>query len=891
LRKRTAVMLAIVAGLLWGTTESIRIRTTRVESRRSQQLPAPRLISSDLVPVVAHAPEREASRGAPRARLRARTTDARATVTGETSPPTPEPRARALAAAAYAKLPLSFERNEGQTDPRVEYLSRGRGYSFFLTPTEAVWSLQRGTAQPPTPSEPPEGRPRELRVAEPAAVVRMKLVGGNPGPAVSGLEPLAGTSHYYIGNDPSRWQTDVPQYAQVSYRDVYPGVDLVYHGKQRQLEYDFVVSPGADPTSIRLRFEGPKTVTLDEAGNLVLEVDGGHLLQYRPSVYQEVEGHRRRVAGNYVLRSGEEVGFEVGAYDPGHLLVIDPVLAYSTYLGGGDGEPIQGAIAIDGSGSAYVTGQTLSTDFPTLNPYQTNQGGGDIFVAKLAPSGSSLVYATYLGGSSQDQAYGIAVDASGSAYVTGSTFSTDFPTMNPYQTYQGGDDAFVTKLSPTGSSLAYSTYLGGEGTDVGFGIAIDGTRAAYVAGWTMSTGFPTSNQYEGGLGNTDAFVTKVSSSGSGLVYSTRLGGGGVDAAYGVAIDGTGSAYVAGQTSSTDFPTVNPFQTDQGLEDVFVAKLSPSGSSLTYSTYLGGGGGDDCRGIAVDGAGSAYVTGTTSSADFPTQTPYQTDQGGADVFAAKLSPSGSSLVYSTYLGGSGSESAHGIAIDASGSAYLTGSTSSTDFPTLNPYQTDQGATDAFLTKLSPSGSSLAYSTYLGGGLTDQGWRVAVDGAGTAYVTGATDSADFPTVNPFQTDQGLGDAFALKLVDPSPAAYYTIAPCRAVDTRNASAPLGGPTLTCSPAPLPRSFPLGGACGVPVTARAVSYNVAVTQPTAAGHLRLFPAGGHMPSTSSINYVANATRGNNGIVLLGTGYLNVSCHQSSGTAHVIIDVNGYFE
>jgi hypothetical protein len=443
------------------------------------------------------------------------------------------------------------------------------------------------------------------------------------------------------------------------------------------------------------------------------------------------------------------------------------MLSYSTYLGGDGGDGGQ-AIAVDGSGYAYLTGWTNSSNFPTLNPYQgTFQGGSnDAFVTKLSSSGNSLIYSTYFGGGDWDAGLGIAVDDSGYAYVTGRTSSSNFPTLNPYQTDQGGEDVFVTKLSSTGNSLIYSTYLGGGDADCGRGIAVDGSGYAYVTGWTVSSNFPTLNPYQTYQGGYNVFVTKLSSSGNSLMYSTYLGGGKDDSGYGIAVDGGDNAYVTGFTLSSNFPTLNPYQGmyQGGGDDVFVTKLSSSGASLIYSTYLGGGNYDEGYGIAVDGSGYAYVTGRTYSSDFPTLNAYQaTHQGGyVDVFVTKLSNSGNSLIYSTYLGGGGDDEGYGIAVDGSGYAYVTGYTMSSDFPTLNPYQTDQGgAWDVFVTKLSSSGNSLIYSTYLGGGSLDYGFGIAVDGSGNAYVTGYTWSSNFPTLNPYQTDQSDWDAFVTKL----------------------------------------------------------------------------------------------------------------------------------
>ncbi len=793
---------------------------------------------------------------------------------------------------SYGSLPLAFEENQGQADPRVRFLSRGREHTLLLTPREAVLCLResetaaRGDAHPgPIPRATPSDRKAVVRK------VQMKLVGANPDPEVTGLDELPGKSHYFIGSDPGRWRTNVPHYARVNYREVYVGVDLAYHGRQERLEYDFVLSAGSDVGRIRMRFEGADEVRLDERGNLVLRLGESRLVQDPPFAYQEMGGERRPVPAKYVRHDGGEIGFEVAAYDATRPLVIDPVLEYSTYLGGADNEIATG-IAVDGAGSAYVVGQTASTDFPTLNPFQTDRPFTDVFVTKLSPSGSSLVYSTYIGGNNSDVGQAITVDASGRAYVTGNTSSADFPTLNAFQaTYGGVSDAFVTVLSASGSSLVYSTFLGGSSIEDGKAIAVDGAGNAYVTGHTDSTNFPTLNPAQLNQAGRDGFVTKISPAGSSLVYSTYHGGNAAtEEGRGIVADGSGNAYVVGYTNSSDFPILNPFQTDQPGTDVFVTKFSPSGARL-YSTFLGGSGIDFGLAIDVDGAGNAYVTGSTDSTDFPTLNPNQTDQPSTDAFVTKLSPSGSSLVYSTYLGGNLLDMGSGIAVDASGSAYVVGDTGSSNFPTLNPYQTDQPLQDVFVTKLTTTGA-LDYSTYIGGSDNEYGLAIAIDGSGSAYVTGYTNSTDYPTLNPFQTDRAFSDAFVSKLTgQPPPTGFYTLAPCRIADTRNAVGPFGGPALACAASPLPRTFALPGVCGIPTTARAVSYNVTVTQPTAAGNLRLFPGGNLAPLVASITYAAGATRGNNGIVLLGTGSLNVGCFQPSGTAHVILDVNGYFE
>ncbi len=566
-------------------------------------------------------------------------------------------------AEAYGKLPLSFEANQGQTDSRVDFLSRGSGYTLFLTPAEAVLALRKGSAE------------AKKAPAVPPAVVRMKLVGANPSPQASGLEELPGKSNYFLGNDPSKWRTNVPRYAKVSYKDVYPGVDLVYYGNQRQLEYDLVVSPGTDPDAIALSFEGVERLRIDARGDLVLNTSGGEIRQHKPLVYQELDGIRREIAGSYVLSGGRQVGFQVAAYDAGQPLVIDPVLVYSTYLGSASFDSGKD-IAVNSSGNAYVTGQTGSTNFPTASPVQASNGGSfDAFVTKFNLAGNGVVYSTYLGGSSAERGSDIAVDASGNAYVTGRTRSTNFPTVNPIQaTFGGGtsDDTFVTKLNASGSALVYSTYLGGSGDDDVQVIAVDGSGNAYVTGNTTSTNFPTASPFQashGGGGN-DAFVAKLNAVGSALVYSTYLGGSGPDNGRAVATDSSGNAYVTGDTSSTDFPTASPFQSTfaGGTRDVFVTKFNAAGSALGYSTYLGGSGPDNGNGIAVDSSGNAYVVGSTDSTNFPTANALQGFLAEVDdAFVAKLNPAGSALVYSTYLGGGSTDAGNDIAVDSSGNA--------------------------------------------------------------------------------------------------------------------------------------------------------------------------------------------------------------------------------
>jgi hypothetical protein len=587
---------------------------------------------------------------------------------------------------------------------------------------------------------------------------------------VTGREELPGKANYFIGNDPAKWRTDIPTYARVGYQDLYPGIDLVYYGNQRQLEYDFVVRPGADPARIVLGFEGADRLEVDTQGDLVLHTAAGAIRQRKPVIYQEAAGRRMEIAGGYALKDGRRVGFEVAAYDPDRPLVIDPVLVYSTYFGGSSGSELGFGIVADSLGNAYVTGFTNSTDLPTTRgAFRTvSDGSGDIFVAKLDPTGSALVYSTYLGGSSFDEASDIATDAVGNVYVTGKTFSTNFPTTpGAFQSARGSFvDAFVTKLNATGSALVYSTYLGGTATDEGHGIAADNLGNAYVTGVTVSADFPTTSRaFQPAFGGVaDTFVTKLDPSGS-VTYSTYLGGSSNDGGSRIAVDSLGNAYVTGLTSSTDFPTTaTAFQTAASDQDAFVTKLNSTGTALVYSTYIGGI--RTAADIAVDTIGSAYVTGDTDSTIRTTAEAFQTaPSGGFDAFAMKLNSGGSALIYSTYIGGSGSDEGHSIAVDALGNAYVTGDTDSMDFPTTpDGFQTLAGGVDAFVTKLDPTGSALRYSTYLGGSQGDHGFGIAVDDLGNVYLTGETRSTDFPvTPGAFQTsgDDLRGDAFVAKI----------------------------------------------------------------------------------------------------------------------------------
>ncbi len=682
--------------------------------------------------------------------------------------------------AAYGRLPLSFVPNGGQTAAQVQYLSQGNGYTLFLTPTGSVLSLQ----QPVTPTASALKQPvgalgiSAASTSTTGVALAMNLVGSNPFASVVGQDPLPGTSNYFIGNDPSQWHTNVTNYSKVDYQNVYPGINLVYYGNQPQLEYDFVVAPGANPDDIRFNLQGVESITLDAKGNLVLHTALGDVQEHSPTLYQEVGGKQWTVSGQFVLLGTNEVGFQVGAYDKSLPLVIDPVLTYSTYLGGSAADYGFG-VAVDGSGNAYVTGYTLSTNFPTTTGvFQSSLSGSeDAFVTKLNASGTGLLYSTYLGGNTTTYGQAIAVDGSGNAYIAGATNSSTFPTTSgAFQTSHASDsnneDAFITKLNASGNALLYSTFLGGNSLDDAYAIAIDGSGDAYVTGKTDSSNFPTTTSAFQKSG-ASMFVTKLNATGAALVYSTYLGGGFDDIGYGIAVDGLGNAYITGQTNSSSFPTTTgAFHTTYygGTDDAFVTKLNASGTALIYSTYLGGSNTDVGFGIALDGSGNAYVTGYTLSTNFPTTTgAFQTTSGGYyDTFVTKLNANGTALVYSNYLGGSATDIGQGIAVDGFGAAYITGYTYSTNFPTTSgAFQTshasDSGHADAFVTKLNASGTALVYCTYMGGNSDDVGQSIVVDSSGNPYIAGYTSSTNFPTTaGAFKTSFGGGsyDTFVTK-----------------------------------------------------------------------------------------------------------------------------------
>ena len=674
--------------------------------------------------------------------------------------------AQKKAISSYGQLPLVFEPNQGQTNTAVKFMARGAGYGIFLTGNEAVLSL--------------------LATPKSNSVVRMQLAGAQANAAPDGEHLLAGKSNYFIGNDPAKWQRGVPQFGQVRYAGVYPGVDLIYRGNQGKLEFDFRVAPGADAGQIALNLYGPSNEAIDRAGNLVSKTAGGDLYFKAPHIYQELDGREQAVAGRFVLRAGNQVGFEIGAYDRSQTLVIDPALSYSTYLGGSGGESCSAILGI------------------TIPPAAGAPQG--------APQGTP-------------GCPGLAVDSGSNAYIVGATTSTDFPTQpgGTSPTVNGPDDVFVTKLNTAGTALVFTTFLGGSGTETSSGVAVDSGFDVFVAGTTNSTDFPTISGYQtapeaGSTGTQHVFVSKLDPNGV-IVYSTYLSGNGTDKASGVAIDINGNIYVTGTTTSTDTPSAtDKFPATSGSfqslsfasNQFFLTQINPAipgANGITYSTYFGGGnpanglavGG----GVAVDASSNVYITGgtnflhtgcvtgtTTPCLDFPlldsaqgcldsppSTTVCPTNVTALDAFLAKFnlaaSP-GAQLIYSTYLGGSSDDIGYGVAVDTALNAYLTGSTTSTDFNftpasgTTTFQAANAGGTDAFLvevanpctgTTCTTTAVTVNYFTYLGGSGTDVGLAVAPDTtSGIAHITGWTNSPDFHTQNPVQAAPGGAvDAF--------------------------------------------------------------------------------------------------------------------------------------
>ena len=651
-------------------------------------------------------------------------------------------------------VPLWFEPNQGQAHASVQFLSR----DVYLASNKA-----------PIPVD--DGKP-----------IVLSLVGARSVNA-EGLDPQPGITSYFVGNDPNKWRSGVPHFARVRYEDIYRGIDLVYyHNADGRLEYDFIVRPGADPSAIQLAYNYP--VRTGSNGDLVI----GNIRQKRPKVFQDgVE-----IACNYRIHGSNHVQLTLATYDHSRPLTVDPVLEYSTYLGGPAFETGVG-IQVDSKGFMYVGLFERAPTSPNLNPFQQTSGGNyAAFAVKMTPDGQGILWYVYVGGTADTFTEAMAIDSAGNAYLTGQTRCLDFPVKNAVQTTYGGgfNDSYVAKIAVDGRSIAYATYLGGFSDDDGSAIAVDASGAAYVGGYTNSPDFPIKNALQGTKAvGADAFVTKLSPDGKSLVFSTFLGGSGLDNVHGLALDAAGGVYLTGFTSSDDFPTHNALQPTRGglvgAASAYVTKLTPSADAIVYSTFLGGAAPSGGWAVAVDSTGSAVVSGIITGNGLPVKNAFQATYGGGqnDIFVAKLNPAGTDLIFSTYLGGSGLDfqNANVLALDSAANIYVTGFTYSSDFPLENSLQPFVGATtgyktDAFIAKFSPTGS-LIYSTLIGGQGDDRGGGINVDQNGMVYLTGLTTSEDFPLKNPLQSAYagGSGDAFIVKLApDLLPASPFTSIP---------------------------------------------------------------------------------------------------------------------
>lgn len=714
-----------------------------------------------------------------------------------------------------ATLPLYFEANHGQAASSAQFIAQGNRSEFLVSPGTAELVLSKTDHSS-------------------ARALQMRFVDADPRAQISGRDELSGKINYLVGNDSSKWQTGVPIFSKVGVTGIYPGVDLVYYGNGRQLEYDFAIAPKGDPNSIAIHFDGVDKISLQPDGDLALNLGDDRIVQPGPSIYQIVHGTRKEISGGYKLLDAHTIAFSIGDYDHSLPLVIDPILSYATYFGG-TGNDTAWAVAVDTNGFVYVAGQTTSTVFVSGKPFSTpgafqigfGGGGitGDAFIAKFNNLGTNLVYLTYVGGSGDDLAYGIAVDNAGDAYITGDTTSPNFPTKNALYGTIGGKspypaDVYVSELNPSGSNLVFSTYLGGSSQQGAFDIALDSFNNIYVTGITYSTNFlVTANAYQihsavsnwvyQPFYNANAFVTEIGAGGTNLLYSSYFGGNNLDSGEGIAVDGSNYIYLTGYTSSTNFPATNAIMqtvvtiagtnlyngkllndsTNQVLgfgSDVFVAKFTPGFSNLVYSTYLGGTNSDVAYRVAPDGLGNAYVTGWTVSTNFPvTISNPAINQNGltnnalfggivtTNAFLTKIIWTGANAVIgpSVVFGGTNefdTDIGYGLAVDALGNIYVTGSSTSTNFP-VGSNQGSLAATnlsgvaDAFIIAFSSNISSVMYSAFLGGSANSAAYGIALDPLADAYIVGQTTAVNFPTNNAMQTTlEGPSDAFLAKII---------------------------------------------------------------------------------------------------------------------------------
>lgn len=636
------------------------------------------------------------------------------------------------------RIPASFIPNVGQVHSDVLFHIPGGKESVFFTSDEVVVSFS------------------------PSAVFRIKFDGGDDKVQVHGIEALEGKVNFLLGNDPSKWWTGVPTYRGISYQSLYPGIDLRFDRTGQSLKGTYHLEAGADPDLIRLNYRGVSKLAIEPGtGDLLISINGRTIREHAPVAWQTIDGKRRAVAVAFALLDETRVGFELGSYARNIPLTIDPTLAYGTYLGGeNQDEAFSIAVENNNEGIVYLTGGSNSPDFPTTrDAFQSElPSGSAVVVAKIDTIRNMLLYSTFIGGSFSEFANDIEVDGTGKVYVTGTTRSVDFPTVNPLQsTLQGFGSAFILKLDENGRELVFSTFWGGavrgtqSASNVGEGIAVDPAGNIYVVGTTTAEDFPTANPIQAVFGGrADGFAMKLTPNGGSVVYSTYLGGSVLDRALGVVANGAGNAFIVGTTNSSDFPTANAFQPTLGsplTNDVFVANINPAGTAFVYSTFLGGDNIDNGEAIALDANDQPVVTGFAVSNNFPLKNPLQSVKNGfSDVFITKFNSGGGGLVFSTFLGGGSGDQGNDVVLDAAGNVYVSGQTFSNDFPTVDPLQSGRaGDIDAFVSRISADGGALTFSTYHGGSFNDRSTGVGVDETGNIYITGSTDSLDLPTTH--------------------------------------------------------------------------------------------------------------------------------------------------
>jgi hypothetical protein len=740
-----------------------------------------------------------------------------------------------LAASPERSLPVFFLPNAGQADPALRYVVQTPELRAGFALDSAIFEIH-GTQ------------------------LHVHFAGANRNVELQGLEAMAAHANFLIGGDPAAWRTGVPTYRGVVYRNLYPGVDMNYTGSDSKLKSEFRVAPGANPGQIRMEYPDADSVSVDVHGDLVVRAGTAELLDRAPVAYQELNGFRHPVQAGYRILDGKGVAFDLGDYDVSQPLVIDPVISYSTYFGGTAQSAVM-AVATDLTGNLYAAGWTEAVDFPVLNPIQsTNHGGVDAFVFKLNAAGSTLLYATYIGGRGDDRAAAVAVDSSGQIYIAGSTASTNFPLAAAVRATLGGPrDAFALKLNSLGNQLIYSTYLGGSGYDTATAIRVDTAGNAYIAGDTQSTDFPLSGPVQSVLGGkTDAFVTRLTPAGA-VSFGTYLGGNNDEHVGGLALDASGNIYIAGGTLSANFPLAAPLQaTSGGSQDAFVAKMSTSPAALIYSTYLGGSGGqvgspEQANAIAVDTTGAAYVTGVTNSTNFPvTVGAFQALLNGTqDAFVTKLNTNGSAYLYSTYLGSSSFDWASSIAVDSGGNAYVAGYTSSSLFPVVNQIQAGfKGFYDVFVSELNPVGNGLTFSTMYGGTGAEEANAVAVDSVGNMFIGGQTNSLDLVLQGAIQSSNlggstGFVARFGVTIAPPQLPAANSVSPSsgsgnKVTFTAQYSHPAGAGSLTTVALLLNTTASLNFGCYISYTPATNLFTLANSDASTGG-IGVTPGGGN--------------------------------------------------